>query len=273
MSDERANYEARLAAESKVRAERDALRAELEQVKRERDAALQDKEDGFAMLQRERDEAQAGAAAMREALNSVIDGYPDGEWKALLHEEGCPGATWPDMRDDENPCVCDGDCDVERVEKTLASTAGTELLARLAAAEKALAEANEDRANMCANKDSNLRNLRRVEGLLDAATAEAAELRRVLEEVRAWRRAAVGLEPTPNTDAETLGARIDAALSGTAGAALLAEVERMREALESIRRRAEARPVHVCDVDTFDFQTIALTARAALSPEPKEGSR
>jgi uncharacterized coiled-coil DUF342 family protein len=40
-------------------------------------------------------------------------------------------------------------------------------------------------------------------------------LRSALEEVRQWRRAAVGLEPRPVTDAETLGERIDAALAAT----------------------------------------------------------
>ena len=42
--------------------------------------------------------------------------------------------------------------------------------------------------------------------------ARIAQLEEVLREIRSWRRSAVGLERTPNTDTETLGYRIDAAL-------------------------------------------------------------
>lgn len=52
---------------------------------------------------------------------------------------------------------------------------------------------------------------------LEAMRAALAGAERVLDEVCAWRRAGVGLEPIPQTDAETLGERIDAALSAIRG--------------------------------------------------------
>lgn len=55
--------------------------------------------------------------------------------------------------------------------------------------------------------------LSRLRARVAALEGEAARLREALIEVRAWRRAGVGLEPPPRTDAETLGERIDAALA------------------------------------------------------------
>lgn len=57
---------------------------------------------------------------LREALNFFINGYPDKQWMKLLHEEGCPGATWlPDERDELDPCKCDGDYQTEQVLEAL----------------------------------------------------------------------------------------------------------------------------------------------------------
>ena len=49
------------------------------------------------------------------ALMFFIEGYPDNEWKKLLHTEGCPGAE----QDEEGPCRCDGDYEVEQVLEVL----------------------------------------------------------------------------------------------------------------------------------------------------------
>jgi hypothetical protein len=55
-----------------------------------------------------------------------------------------------------------------------------------------------------------------------------AKCLRVLIEVRAWRRSAVGLEPQPHADAETLGQRIDDAISSAAPPSPAAACERCK---------------------------------------------
>jgi hypothetical protein len=65
------------------------------------------------------------------------------------------------------------------------------------------------------------------EELLRLVDRDAKRLR-VLIEVRAWRRSAVGLEPQPHADAETLGQRIDDAISSAAPPSPAAACERCK---------------------------------------------
>ncbi len=60
-----------------------------------------------------------------------------------------------------------------------------------------------------------------------------------------------------------------AALSSDAGRQFLAAFDGMARALERIKRLAEAQPVHVCEVATFDLKTIAAQATDALSNAAK----
>ncbi len=65
---------------------------------------------------------------MEWCLRSFVDGYPNGEWEGLLHEEGCIGVRErKDERDGcgladccaEHHCQCDGDEAADRIETVL----------------------------------------------------------------------------------------------------------------------------------------------------------
>jgi hypothetical protein len=112
----------------------------------------------------------------------------------------------------------------------------------------------------------------------DVATAEAAGLMEVLrkaeELVRPAKAQVMGRRQTAREQGETFTLLVAAhglivrALSGTAGAALLAEMERKTKALEWIQVEAA-----INQGDSPACGRIAVKANAALSPEPKEGSR
>ena len=72
---------------------------------------------------------------------------------------------------------------------------------------------NEPRARLRALYDEARKDAARLRVTGTALLDYTERLETVLHEVRSWRRAAVGLEPTPKSDAEGLGGRIDAALA------------------------------------------------------------
>jgi hypothetical protein len=60
------------------------------------------------------------AALLKRALLLFVEGYPDGRWEGMLHEEGCPGVQDRKAgRDPEWPCKCDGDYATALVKRAL----------------------------------------------------------------------------------------------------------------------------------------------------------
>jgi hypothetical protein len=61
-------------------------------------------------------------ARLAEALRLFVDGYPDPEWRFMLHEEGCDGTRLLPAERDENEaeCQCDGDEAADLVSTALA---------------------------------------------------------------------------------------------------------------------------------------------------------
>lgn len=53
--------------------------------------------------------ARATSKKLAEALRYFVDSYPDGEWRGLLHEEGCVGTFERQNERNELECCCDGD--------------------------------------------------------------------------------------------------------------------------------------------------------------------
>lgn len=66
-----------------------------------------------AMVELQKDQARLQERLDRalEALRAFVDGYPDGAWRGLLHEEGCDGTRLrrEEREDEGDVCRCDGD--------------------------------------------------------------------------------------------------------------------------------------------------------------------
>jgi hypothetical protein len=85
------------------------------------------------------DATDSQVAEMREALEAFTKGYPDHEWRGLLHEQGCVGVRMlPNERSEDEKCKCDGDYLTGIVDAALSSDAGKALLERLKKLEAAV---------------------------------------------------------------------------------------------------------------------------------------